>query len=525
MFKRVLGLVVPSLLAALLSTSCALTGDRYADATDALGRHILTPPASPAPRINGPSVFGVRPNAPFLYTVPATGLRPMQFDAEGLPVGLAIDPRSGRIFGKVAAAGEYPVVLKARNGMGEAARNFRIVVGPDIALTPPMGWNSWNSWAEKVDQAKVMQSAEIMVASGLINHGWSYVNIDDTWQGARAGENFPLQANDKFPDMKGLCGRIHALGLKTGLYSTPWMTSYANFPGGTGDNPEGRWSVERLGGAKGKKLGPYRFAGADARQFADWGFDYLKYDWVPNDLASTEEMYRALLATGRDIVFSLSNKTPFDSRFELAKNSNAWRTTGDIWDHWSPRLDQTYHVSVSAIIDAQEAWAPLAHPGHWNDPDMLVVGWVSVGSEMHPSRLTPDEQYAHISMWCMMSAPLLIGCDLTKLDAFTLNLLANDEVLAIDQDARGIQAVRIAQLGGVQVYGKPLEDGSVALCFLNRSESRSSVTLKNLAAHGIVGRQHVRDLWRQRDLRDIDGRISATVAPHGVVLYKLTNAQ
>jgi alpha-galactosidase len=470
-------------------------------------------------------VFGVRPGSPFLYTIPATGNRPMEFGAEGLPAGLSIDPKSGRITGKVEKAGEYPVVLKARNGVSSATRTFRIVVGEEIALTPPMGWNSWNSWAVDVDQEKVLESARILVSSGLINHGWSYVNIDDSWQGRRKGADKALLANDKFPDMKGLCESLHAMGLKTGIYSTPWMTSYANFPGGTADNPEGEWSRERLGGDVGHKIGPIHFAKADARQYAAWGFDYLKYDWNPNDVASTREMSEALRATGRDIVFSLSNSAPYEHRDELSRWANVWRTTGDIWDHWEPRSDQTYHVSLSQIIDANEKWATVARPGHWNDPDMLVLGWVSVGSAMHPTHLTQDEQYAHISMWCMMSAPLLLGCDLTKLDDFTLGLLTNDEVLALDQDALGKQAVRIADLGEVRVYQKPLEDGGSALCFLNMGEKEATVTLDGLAGHGLGGKQHVRDLWRQKNLPDVEGSLSATVRPHGVMLFKLSAAK
>jgi len=401
-------------------------------------------------------------------------------------------------------------------------RNFRIVVGEEIALTPPMGWNSWNSWAVNVDQEKVTESARILVSSGLIHHGWSYVNIDDSWQGRRVGADKALQANEKFPDLKGLCESIHAMGLKTGIYSTPWMTSYANYPGGTSDNPEGEWSRERLGEKAGQKIGPISFVKADARQLANWGFDYLKYDWNPNDVDSTREMFEALRSTGRDIVFSLSNSAPFESGVELARWSNAWRTTGDIWDHWGPRDDQTYHVSVSHIIDANEKWAHVASPGHWNDPDMMVLGWVSVGSAMHPTHLTPDEQYAHVSMWCMMSAPLLIGCDLTKLDDFTLGLLTNDEVLAIDQDALGKPAVRIADLGEVRVYRKPLEDGATALCFLNMGEKESTVTLDGLAGYGLRGGQQVRDLWRQKNLKNVEGSLRATVRPHGVMLYKLT---
>ena len=511
-----------SVLFALTIMFCPL----YAKGQDNLPPRILTPPASAAPRINGPSVFGVRPGSPFFYTIPATGTRAMEFGAEGLPAGLNIDTQSGCITGKVEKAGEYQVVLKARNGVNSAIRKFRIVVGEEVALTPPMGWNSWNSWAVSVDQEKVLESARILVSSGLANHGWSYVNIDDSWQGRREGKDKALLANDKFPDMTGLCASIHAMGLKAGIYSTPWMTSYADYPGGTASNLEGEWSRKKLGGDAGHKIGPFHFAKADASQLAEWGFDYLKYDWNPNDIESTREMSEALASTGRDIVFSLSNSAPYEKRIELSRWANVWRTTGDIWDHWEPRSDALYHVSLSQIIDANERWAEVARPGHWNDPDMLVVGWVSVGSAMHYTHLTPDEQYAHISMWCMMSAPLLLGCDLTKLDDFTLGLLGNDEVLALDQDALGKQAVRIADLGEVRVYRKPLEDGGSALCFLNMGNKESTVTLKGLAGYGLSGK-HVRDLWRQKDLdlKDAEGSLSVSVRPHGVMLYKLTDSK
>ena len=183
-----------SVLFAMALMSCPV----FAQAESGRPADILTPPPSAAPRINGPSVFGVRPGSPFLYAVPATGSRPMEFDAEGLPEGLSINHQSGRMSGKVEKAGEYEVVLKAKNGVDTAIRKFRIIVGKEIALTPPMGWNSWNSWAVSVDQEKVLESARILVSSGLANHGWSYVNIDDSWQGRREGVDKALLANSIF---------------------------------------------------------------------------------------------------------------------------------------------------------------------------------------------------------------------------------------------------------------------------------------------------------------------------------------
>ena len=483
---------------------------------------VLTPPAAPAPHINGPTIFGVRPKSPFRYTIPATGNRPMAFSVENLPAGLTMNSKSGLIVGVIDTMGEYTVVLHAYNASGTDQKRLRIVVGDKIALTPPMGWNSWNCWAESVDQQKVLRSAKAMVSSGLINHGWSYINIDDTWQGKRSGEEHALQPNEKFSDMKSLCDAIHELGLKAGIYSTPWITSYAQYPGGTSASANGEWSKTLTNGSQ---IGGYSFAKADANQWAAWGFDYLKYDWYPIDLPSTREMSLALRNTGRDIVFSLSNRADFNQATNWAAWANSWRTTGDIWDRWGTP-DKNWQFGVSEIGFSQDRWASYSGPSHWNDPDMLVVGQVGWGKSTHTTTLTPDEQYSHISMWCMLSAPLLIGCDLEKLDAFTLNLLGNDEVLALDQDALGKQATRVATVGSVDIYRKELEDGSIVLGFFNRESSAQQIGFNKLKFIGIKTPQHVRDLWRQANLADIsnpaNGNLQMSIPAHGVQLYKLT---
>ena len=475
--------------------------------------------APAAPRINGPSVYGVRPGSPLLYSIPATGDRPMQFSVTDLPRGLALDTATGRVTGTLKRRGEYTVVLQARNAIGTAEKAFRIVVGDRIALTPPMGWNSWNCWAGAVDQEKVLRSARALVASGLANHGWSTINIDDAWQGVRGGPLKAIQPNRKFPDMKGLCDTLHGMGLKAGIYSTPWTTSYAGYCGGSSDDPSGAWT-------KGSRiLGKYPFALNDARQWAEWGMDYLKYDWNPIDEQHVVEMSKALRQSGRDIVFSLSNSAALTNAAVWARWSECWRTTGDIWDSWDQGKERNQH-SVSGIGFAQDRWAPYAGPGHWNDPDMLVVGQVGWGSKVHPTRLTPDEQRSHISLWCLLSAPLLIGCDLEQLDPLTLELLGNDEVLALDQDALGQQAVRVAASGPIDVYSKPLEDGSVALGFFNRDSTAQTLYFNKLGELGFTAPLRVRDLWRQQDLSAIDDvrrqGLTMAIPSHGVQLYKIS---
>ena len=484
---------------------------------------LRTPPPPATPRINGPTIFGVRPGSPFLYTIPVTGERPVTYAADNLPDGLSLDAATGRITGRVEKAGEYPVVLRAANHLGRAEKKLRVVVGEKIALTPPLGWNSWNSWAGSVDQDKVLRSARALVSSGLANHGWTYVNIDDTWQGERGGPHFAILGNEKFPDMKKLCDEIHALGLKAGIYSSPWVTTYAGFRGGSSDDAQGSWSrIEGFDNYKANhRLAKHTFEKNDAAQWAEWGFDYLKYDWHPNDVPHTRAMAEALCATGRDIVFSLSNAAPFEDVAELSKYAQAWRTTGDIVDVWAPPTPMSWQFSVTEIGFNQDRWVPHGGPGHWNDPDMLVVGWVGWGPNLHPTLLTPAQQYSHVSLWAMLASPLLIGCDLERLDPLTLNLLSNDEVLAINQDALGRSALRVATMGSVDVYRKPLEDGGIALGFFNRGEAAQTFPAR-LEPFGLGAAPQIRDVWRQKDVALADGKLAVTVPGHDVMLYRLT---
>jgi alpha-galactosidase len=457
-------------------------------------------------------VFGVRPNSAFLYTIPATGDRPMKFAVENIPKGLTVNSDTGNIKGILSKAGTYRVTLAAQNKWGKTERNFRIVVGDTTTLTPPMGWKK-----------KIKAAAQAMKDTGLINHGWAYINIDDTWQGKRGGPFNAIQGNEKFPDIKGLCDYVHGLRLKIGIYSTPWVVSYAGYLGSSSNNKNGDWEFGeypmRRGPCSrrmpGREHGKYSFAKNDAKQWAEWGIDYLKYDWRPNDVKHVEEMSLALRETGRDTVYSLSNSADFEQAGEWARLSNCWRTTGDIKDSWE---------SVSGIGLSQSQWAPYAGPGHWNDPDMLAVGQVGWGPNLHPSRLSPEEQYTHISLWCLLSAPLLLGCDLNQLDEFTLNLLTNDEVLQVDQDPLGKQATCIAKKHRKQIWAKDMEDGSKAVGLFNLDFpflQPANMTV-NWQTLGIQGKYRVRDLWRQKNLGVFEGSFTAEVPAPGVVLVRIS---
>ncbi len=489
--------------------------------------YILTPKAPDIPRINGAKVFGVRPGHPFLYKIAATGLRPMTFAAENLPEGLSLDSKTGIITGKIDKEGNYEVKLIAKNNLGKAESNFKISVGNTICLTPPMGWNSWNCWATSVDANKVEAAADAMIKTGLINHGWTYINIDDSWSinpyskdslisGEPRNKEEMINSNKKFPDMSALTEYIHSKGLKAGIYSSPGPLTCAGY------------------------TACYKHEQQDAERFAEWGFDYLKYDWcsyaeIAKDttLETYEKPYKvmqtALNKIDRDIVYSLCQYGMGDVwKWGAEVDGNLWRTTGDINDSWS---------SMSKIGFGQAGHEKYSAPGHWNDPDMLVVGLVGWGPSLHPSRLTPDEQYTHISLWCLLDAPLLIGCDLSRIDKFTLSLLSNDEVIAVDQDPLGKQASRIYDENGMQIWAKDMSDGSKAVGLFNtglennikdpadyfhwnKIPSKGKITL-TASELGISGKFKVRDLWRQKDLGTFHNSFSAEVPYHGVVLIKV----
>lgn len=467
--------------------------------------YILTPDPPREPRINGARVTGARPGHPFLFTIPATGEKPIRFEAENMPAGLALDESTGIISGKVAQKGDYQVTLTAKNNLGEDQKELRIIIGNNLALTPPMGWNSWNCWGLSVDEENTIMSAKAFVDKGLINHGWTYINIDDGWEIPKDKEpkrdaKGNILTNEKFPDMKRLGDSLHAMGLKFGIYSSPGPLTCGGY------------------------TASYQYEINDAKSYAEWGIDYLKYDWCSYDgiakdttLAERKKPYfimrDALASVNRDIVYSLC-------QYGMSKvwqwgaevGGNLWRTTGDITDTWE---------SMSGIGFGQVEQSAYAGPGHWNDPDMLVVGWVGWGPNLHPTKLSPDEQYTHISLWSLLASPLLIGCDLQRLDPFTLNLLTNDEVLAVNQDPLGIQAKQVIVEGDIQVWLKKLSDGNHAAGIFNLSDSTVNYSFSFKAA-GLAENLKVRDLWRQKDSGAFTDSFNAAIPSHGVVLVKVS---
>lgn len=491
---------------------------------------------SSLPNINSPRIHGVRPQRPVQYRIAASGAKPMRYHAEPLPAGLSIDELMGVIRGTVAEAGTYEINLCAENDHGRAEMTLTLKAGHEICLTPPLGWNSWNCFAEEVSQEKVLASAQAMVSSGLADYGWEYVNIDGCWQDdGRGGEHGAILPHpERFPDMKLLCDEIHALGLKAGIYSTPWVADYGGNIGGSAHTPDGSdWRRKIKGGdwaaqwpvlIRDHYHGPYKFDYHDAAQWSDWGIDYLKYDWSPIDLDSVLRMWRALDMSGRDIVLSLSNNCPRSIAPDVGVYANVWRTTGDLHDIWatgsSPQTGQVQ--GLLNVWQQHHFWQPYTRTGHFADPDMLVVGEVRWG-ETGRTRLTEDEQRTHVGLWALFAAPLLIGTPLDSLDAFTLSLLTNADILAVNQDALGLQDKPVVHEEDREVMVKPLANGDLAVGFFNKSGQKLTVEC-DWPTLGLEGPCRVKNLWTGESDDNADKAVGYELPAHGSRILRLTHA-
>ncbi len=357
-----------------------------------------------------------------------------------------------------------------------------------LAATPPMGWNDWYRYGCRVSQAIVEQNAAALVRSGMKAVGYRYVDIDDCWQGRRDARG-RIHPNSRFPDMKALGADLHRLGLKFGIYSSPGPTTCAGYPGSYGHERQ------------------------DAATYARWGVDLLKYDWCsagrvyrPDQMqAAYRKMHAALLATGRPIVYSLCQYGLEGVwRWGAAVGGNLWRTTDDV----GAGKPADAYLRMTLFGFEQSGLGRFAGPGHWNDPDILQIGL---------GRLNPDEERTQMSLWSLQAAPLLAGNDLTRMSPATLALLANPEVIAVDQDRLGLAGRRIAAEGPLEIWMKPLAGGRRALGLFNRSDSPLPITLR-FRALGLPSRLRLRDLWRRQNLGVFHRRFTAQVNRHGVVL-------
>ncbi len=436
-----------------------------------------------------------------------------------MPKGATFNPKTRILGGKVEKAGDYPITVTARNSKGSATRTLILKVGEKLALTPPMGWNSWNAWGNEVSDEKVRAAARAMHESGLAEHGWAYINIDDWWQnnpkyapempdvaGPQRLADGTVNPNSRFPNMKALTDYIHSFGFKAGIYSSP-----------------GELTCGRCTGSLGHEM-------QDATTWAKWGFDLLKYDWCSykhvfaketKGRKATREDYAkpyqlmsdCLRKQERDIIhafcqYGMGNVNEWGEE----AGGHMYRSAGDLKDSWTCLVD----VAVRAADSYK-----YTRPGFWCDLDMMVVGEMLTAETHHPTYLTQNEQYTHVSLWSVMNAPLLLGNDLTKLDDFTKSLLVNDEIIAVNQDTLGRQARRVYHDDATDIWSRPMANGDTVCCVVNRYPFTRGIYLK-WSFSDLEGEYAVRDLWRQKDLGIFKDGWRVRVPAHAAVVVRLS---
>ena len=364
-----------------------------------------------------------------------------------------------------------------------------------LALTPPMGWNSWNKFACDVNEKVVRDTADAIVASGMRDAGYQYVVVDDCWAGPRDSKGFISADTQRFPSgIKALADYIHSRGLKFGIYSDAGRFTCGGRPGSQGHEYQ------------------------DALTYAGWGADYLKYDWCSTGDRNAKEAYAvmadALRQSGREIVFSICEWGTAKPWLWAKNVGNLWRTTGDIFDSFStkdPKRDWAH--TMTDIVDLNEPLWQYAGPGHWNDADMLEVG---------NGGMTPAEYRSHFSIWAMMASPLMAGNDVAHMDATTRAILLNKEVIAVDQDPLGVQGHRVRKDANTELWVKSLKDGGLAVLLFNRGDGPTTISASAVElSWRLKRRAKVRDLWAHKDLGRWTGTIAATVEPHGVAMYRI----
>ncbi|VGO18752.1 glycoside hydrolase family 27 protein [Pontiella sulfatireligans] len=516
----------------ILGGSMLVANAQVYDATTG-EKEILTPDPEAVPAINGPKVYGVRPGKKFVYRIPCQGERPISFKVKGLPKGLALDAEQGIITGVAPAAkGDYKMMFIAKNAHGKASRAYKLVVGDKIALTPPTGWNTWGGHMLVVSDQLMRNAADIFVERGLADVGYQYLGIDDCWMriapekfknrpekklikhegfdfrpvvGEVRDANGEVLANRSFPDMKAMTDYIHSKGLKAGLYSGPGPTTCQGF------------------------VGSYGHEAQDAATYAKWGFDFLKYDmcsgvglWKdklaedPNyqQVEFWRPMSEALIAQDRDIVYNVhARNDPW--KWGPAIGMTTWRTSRD--------LNATLKTYFDRALMHATSLREYSKPGQWNDPDYLYIHKIRDHDKMldptHEIILNTNQRYQYVTLWSMICAPMVFSCNIGQIDDFTVSLLANAEVLNINQDELGHVAEVVRNKNEEVILVKKLVDGSKAVAVFNTNPDAEAVIAVEFHELGLCCTQDVHDVWRGIDVGAYGDNFSVKVSPNGVGLF------
>ena len=466
------------------------------------------------PEFYTPAVIGCSPGKPFCFRVPVTGTRPIRLTAEGLPDGMHLDAAIPAVVG-CAKAGIYEIRLSAENTDGKTETQLSLNVRENgVCPTPLLGWTSWNAFRNLVSDADIRNTAALLVKSGLADCGYRYVNIDSGWQGEYGGPHNALMPNEKFPDMRALADTLHAEGLCLGIYSSPMTKAWGGgeYPGCT-RNPD---RVLRLG-----VFGEERCEAENVRQWCDWQIDYLKYDWTPCNRENAEPMKQALACAARDFAFCVTVDARYHQAEYWRENVNSFRNNPDSADDWSV---------FCPILCSADRWLCHIRPGHFFDLDMLETAYYID----HRSHLTEDEQIAAFTARAFLSSPIQMSFDLNHLEPFDINVMANPEILALNQDVTGVTAITMQETKTdslsiwTRVYSRPTADGNTAFALFNLGEQEAEIKVS------LGAPCRIRDLWARKTLDQVileneemgccydgfDGTFTAKLMPHTVRVIK-----
>lgn len=465
----------------------------------------ISKPFEGAPKINVASVYGASPEKPFMLRIPVTGTRPITYGAENLPAGLRLE--GNIIKGVVGTEGDYEITLTAKNAVGKAQKKLTLEIYPaNVLVTPLMGFTSWNAYGSKVTQSDIEKAAQKMVDLGISEYGYSYVNLDSGWQGEYGGEFDAVMPNYKFPDMKKMTDKIHSLGLKAGIYSTPMLTAWGcpdefnSIPGCTTGEPDKRFPLVNGG------IGTVRKECNNALQWDAWEFDYLKYDWEPTDTYNADIMRETLLKMQRDFGYCVTVRAMRRNAKYWSNYVNSYRSCADSCGKWANFLE-IYHT----YFEFMNYW----NKGHYLDLDMLDIGTFRGG--VFKGRLTEDEQISAYSARAFLGSPIQISSTLDEVDEFELSVYCNEEIIAINQDCAFSAPVAIFRNkqgeAELDVFEKALEDGKYAYALFNLGETTQIVMGR------FEEKTKLRDLWVKEDLPDTV-YLDIELEPHTVRIFK-----
>ena len=468
----------------------------------------IAAPFEGAPKINMPSVIGASRGKSLLYRIPVTGKRPIEYSAHGLPKGITL--KDNVLFGSLDKDGEYELTLCAKNELGECEKKIVLEIAErNVLVTPLLGYTSWNAFAQHVTQGDIEGIAEKLVNLGISEYGYSYVNLDSGWQGEYGGKYDAVMPNKKFPNMKGMTDKIHSYGLKCGIYSTPMLTAWgcpddlASIPGCTQGERDYRFAKTNGG------IGIIHKEGNNAKQWNEWGFDYLKYDWGPTDTVNAELMRQELLKLDRDFGFCVTVKALKEYASYWSKYCNSYRCNPDTLCNWDNLVE---------IYNTYFDFAEYACKGHYFDLDMLDFGTCNLNTLWRS--LTNDEKIVEFSIRAFLSSPIQISSTLENVTDFELSVYCNEEIIAINQDC-GFNAPSILckmNEGNrhIDVFEKKLQDGTLAYAVFNFGETDETVELSSSE------KSTVRDLWAKEDISHF-GDVSLKVFSHTARILKSTS--